>query len=154
MEERIGISRRLVVTLVVALGMGLVVGLVATLLEFASASVVAVTPLILVHGILALAAGALLAAFFGRGGALGWILALAVGALITAIASFLAPMLSSARDVASARAALETVPGTLSSVTLEAFALPSALVASPFLGLLWIALVSAVHAAAGGARQV
>lgn len=154
MAERVGFGRRITATLSVGIGMGLVVGLVAALIDFAAGTGgFVLTPMVLVHAGVAAILGAGLAAFFGRGGILGWLIALALGALITAVASFVAPILGPSPDLDTAQAALDALPRDVSQIELEAFTLPLALISSPFLGLLWGALISAVHAAAGGARQ-
>lgn len=154
MAQRMDPRQRLILTGIVAAGMAIVVGLVAGLLDFAAYQSVALSGMAIVHAVLALAVGALLAALFGRTGLWGWITAVVGGAVVTILVSLIAPFLGPTPEIGAVQAAAthSFSPPAMSSA--RPLAVPMALIASPFLGLLWLSLVSAVHAAAGGARQV
>lgn len=103
------------------------------------------------HALGGFLAGAALSFGFGRGGIGGWLLALVVGVLATLVAGALGGTIatmtesfSTGRSVAGDR---------LVGAAAGALVVPMSVAGSPFLILLWLALVGGVHAAARAVRQ-
>jgi len=95
------------------------------------------------HALGGLLAGALLAGLFGRHGVIGWPLALLGGVLATLAAGFAGGLVASAPALLGGT----TLAGEGVRIVAATFVTPFAIAGTPWLALVWLAAILALHLA-------